>query len=254
MDYFMKQINHTVLFLLLSFLTNSHVNAQEATTDYSRFNKEDYNNIVLPPLDVLFENAKSTPIYQLADVKVAVERKMLAKERRAVLGFFSLRGSYQYGMFGNESTYTDVAVAPYLTYSTQAQNGYTVGAGVNIPLDALFDLKARVNRQKLYVKTAQLEREVKYTEQKKEIIELYAKVTSQINILKLRGESLVLANVQYEIAEKDFANSTINSSELSVNKERQSQAREAFENSKSELTKSLMILEVITGTDIINKK
>ncbi|BDW78214.1 hypothetical protein BFINE_40090 [Bacteroides finegoldii DSM 17565] len=49
----------------------------------------------------------------MADVKAAVERKLLAKEKRAFLGFFSLRGSYQYGTFGNESTYTDVYVEPY---------------------------------------------------------------------------------------------------------------------------------------------
>ena len=107
-------------------------------------------------------------------------------------------------MFGNESTYTDVAIAPYLTYATQAQNGYTVGAVVNIPLDGLFDLTALVKRQKLNVRTAQLEREVKFEEMKKEIILLYATATSQLNILKLNAEALMLANVQYSIAEKDF--------------------------------------------------
>lgn len=45
----------------------------------------------------------------------------------------------------------------------------------------------------------------------------------------MRSEGWVLANVQYEISEKNFANGTIDSSELSVDKERQSQAREAYE-------------------------
>ena len=141
---------------------------------FSKLQPSDYSSITLPPLDLLFENAKSAPTYELASVKEQIERKLLAKEKRAFLGFFSLRGSYQYGMFGNESTYTDVAIAPYLTYATQAQNGYTVGAGVNIPLDGLFDLTARVKRQKLNVRTAQLEKEVKFEEMKKEIILLYA--------------------------------------------------------------------------------
>lgn len=69
----------------------------------------------------------------------------------------------------------------------------------------------------------------------------------------MRSESLVLANVQYEISEKNFANGTIESSDLAVDKERQSTAREAYENSKFELTKSLMILEVISRTPIIKK-
>ena len=146
-----------------------------------------------------------------------------------------------------------MAVAPYLTYSTQAQNGYTLGAGLNIPLDNLFDLKGRVSRQRLTLRSAELEREVKFDEIKKIIIEMYVMATSQIRVLKMRSENLVLANIQYEISEKNFANGTIDSADLSTNKERQSQAREAYENSRFELTKSLMILEVISRTPIMRK-
>ena len=156
-------------------------------------------------------------------------------------------------MCSSDLTFTDVAVAPYLTYSTQAQNGYTVGAGLSIPLDDLFDLKGRVSRQRLTLRSAELEREVKYDEIKKNIIEMYAMATSQMKVLQMRSESLVLANVQYEISEKNFANGTIESTELAADKERQSSAREAYEKSKFELTKSLMILEVISRTPIIRK-
>ena len=45
----------------------------------------------------------------------------------------------------------------------------------------------------------------------------------------------------------------ISSADLSTEKERQSTALEAFENSRFELTKSIMILEVISHTLIINK-
>lgn len=238
--------------LLLLFVSTTRVVAQEVS-DYSQLSDEDYSKIVLPPLSVLFENAKNSPIYEMADVKARIERKLLQKEKWSFLGFFSLRGSYQYGMFGNESTYTDVAVAPYLTYSTQAQNGYTVGAGLSIPLNDLFDLKGRVSRQRLTLRSAELEREMKYDEIKKSIIEMYTMAISQMKVLQMRSESLVLANVQYEISEKNFANGTIESTDLSTDKERQSQAREAYENSKFELTKSLMILEVISRTPIIRK-
>jgi len=248
----MKQIIYICLGLLLLFTSNTPIVAQEVS-DYTQLSEEDYSNITLPPLSVLFENAKDNPIYEMADVKAAVERKLLAKEKRAFLGFFSLRGSYQYGTFGNESTYTDVYVEPYPTYSTQAQNGYTVGAGVSIPLDDLFDLKARVSRQKLNLKSAELEREIKYDEIKKNIIEMYAMATSQMKVLQMRSEGLVLANVQYEISEKNFANGTIESIDLATDKERQSQAREAYEKSKFELTKSLMMLEIISRTPIIRK-
>ena len=86
-----------------------------------------------------------------------------------------------------------------------------------------------------------------------EIVILYTTAISQLNILKLRSEALELAKLQYNIAEKDFINGMITSGNLSVEKERQSNALEAFENSRFELTKSIMILEVISHTPIINK-
>lgn len=163
-----------VLFILCSiplllFSPVSFANAQE-TSDFSKLNPEDYTNISLPPLDLLFENAKGGPIYELASVKEQIERKLLAKERRAVLSFFNIRGSYQWGKFGNDYTFTDVSTPILYNYSTSKQQTYTVGAAVNIPLDELFDLAPRVRRQKLNVKTAALEREAKFEDMKKEII------------------------------------------------------------------------------------
>ena len=96
-----------------------------------------------------------------------------------------------------------MALAPYLTYSTQAQNGYTVGAGLSIPLDDLFDLKGKISRQRLTLRSAELEREVKYDEIKKNIIEMYAMATSQIRVLKMRSESLVHRRVEKDIRGND---------------------------------------------------
>ena len=219
----------------------------------SQYLTRDFLNIQRPQWDSLFENAKNGPIYSLAETKRLIEKKALWREKKAFLGFFSLRGSYQYGMFGNEATYTDITIAPYLTYSTHAQNGYTIGAGLNIPLDGLFDLGGRIKRQRLAVQSAKFEQDVKFEEMKREIVILYTTAISQLNILKLRTEALELAKLQYNIAEKDFINGMITSGNLSVEKERQSNALEAFENSRFELTKSIMILEVISHTPIINK-
>lgn len=249
----MKQIRYLFGGLLFLFASIGSITAQEVS-DYSKLQPSDYSSITLPPLDLLFENAKSAPTYELASVKEQIERKLLAKEKRAFLASSVYGAATSMVCSVTSLLYTDVAIAPYLTYATQAQNGYTVGAGVNIPLDGLFDLTARVKRQKLNVRTAQLEREVKFEEMKKEIILLYATATSQLNILKLNAEALMLANVQYSIAEKDFSNGAIDSGTLSSEKSRQSDAQEKFENSKFELSKSLMILELVTHTPILRNK
>ena len=87
----MKQFIYLFSGLLLLFASTPRVVAQEIG-DYSQLNDEDYSKINLPPLSVLFENAKNNPIYELADAKTAIERKLLQKEKWAFLGFFSLRG------------------------------------------------------------------------------------------------------------------------------------------------------------------
>ena len=74
-----------------------------------------------------------------------------------------------------------------------------------------------------------------------------------MNVLKLRAESLVITNAHYAIAEKDFANGTIDSGELSIEKQRQTISLEQYENTKAELTKNLLILETITQTPILNR-
>ncbi|WP_321481158.1 TolC family protein [uncultured Bacteroides sp.] len=219
--------------------------------DYSNLKPEDCTNITLPPLHVLFENAKQSAVYELAAVKEKVEQRLLKKEKRAWLGFFSIRGSYQYGMLGNDASYSDIITPVVKTYTTQAQKSYTVGGGVSIPLDDLFDLQARVRRQKLNVRSAELEKKAKFDELKREIIILYTTATAQSNILKLRAEALILSNAQYAITEKKFSNGTVDSSTLSVEKERQSNTLESFEKTKFELIKNLMTLELITHTPIL---
>lgn len=246
-----RNFNLYLLFSLLFSIAQT-VRGQELS-DFTKLKPEDYTQLSLPPLDLLFENAKGAPSYELAQVQEQIQRKLLAKEKRAVLGFFSLRGSYQYGMFGNEATFTDVATVPYLSYTTAAQNGYTIGAGISIPLDGLFDLGARIKRQKLNVLSAELQTKIKFEEVKREIVQLYATATAQINVLRLRSESLILSSVQYDIVEKDFTSGKVDSGVLSTEKEKQAIAQERFENSKFELTKSLMILEIITRTPILRK-
>ncbi|MDR0972716.1 MAG: TolC family protein [Prevotellaceae bacterium] len=210
-----------------------------------------YENLVLPPLEVLFENARSTPVYELAQVQEEIERSLLAKEKRAILSFFSIRGSWQYGNFINEASYTDIMTSIIQSRNTATQNSFFVGAGINIPIESVFDLVPRVKRQRLQVKAAQLQRDAQYEQTKREIIRLYAAALSQINILKSRAEAVVLSDASYRIIERNFANGLADAIALAMEKSKQSQTRELFESAKSELNINLLTLEVITNTQIV---
>lgn len=243
-----------ILFIILS-LGITKIYAQEITINNIELDLEfeDYKNLTLPPLDVLFENAKNAPAYELAQVEEEIERNLLKKEKKAFLGFFSLRGSWQYGNFTNDASYSDIVTPIINSYNKATQTSYSVGAGINIPLDQLFDLKGKVKRQKMNVRVAELQKEKEYELIKKNIIDLYAQAVSQLNTLKIRAEAINVSKAQYEIAERHFINGTISSDALSVEKERQSVSLQRYENSRFELNKSLMTLEVITQTPIIKK-
>lgn len=245
-----------IFFLFFLFIGNSQrVLAQNpfGAMESIELEFEEYKNITLPPLDVLFENAKNAPSYELALVQEEIERKLLKKEKKSFLSFFSLRGSWQYGNFTNDASYNDIVTDYFGSYSKSEQTSFSVGAGLNIPLDQLFDLGGRVKRQKLMLRAAELQKEKEHELVKKEIVELYTKAISQLNILKLRAEAVVLADSQYSIVEQHFINGTVTSDVLASEKEKQSISWQRYEDSKFDLNKSLMILEVITQTPIIKK-
>lgn len=250
---FYKKTHFIGVFLLFMCVENSISLKAQSITDISNLDVEEYTNLSLPPLDVLFENAKSAPSYELAQVEEEIQKNLLKKERRAFLGWFSIRGSWQYGNYSNDGSFSNTMNPITYTYNKAEQTSYSIGAGVNIPLDGLFDLGPRVKRQKLKLKAVELEKEIHYQDLKKNIIELYLAAQSQLDVVKLRAEAVALANIQYAIVEKGFTNGTVNSSGLSMEKEKQSLTIERFEGSKIQLTKSIMILEIITGTPILKK-
>ena len=85
----MKQIRYLFGGLLFLFASTGSVTAQEVS-DYSKLQPSDYSSITLPPLDLLFENAKSAPTYELATVKEQTEAS--GKREACLLRLFQFTG------------------------------------------------------------------------------------------------------------------------------------------------------------------
>jgi|GEM_PF-5043280 len=64
----MKEFSFIFLLVCLFILAPKNTILAQDISDYSSLKPEDYENISLPPLDILFENAKNSPTYQLAQV------------------------------------------------------------------------------------------------------------------------------------------------------------------------------------------
>lgn len=214
---------------------------------------DDYLKLQLPPLEVLFENAKNSAAVDFYTVKMEEEASALKTEKRSWLKYFRVGSTYQWGLMGINSSFSDIDTPLFYQYSGARQNWYNIGATLSIPLDDFFDRGNRITRQELKTKATQMEMEKWHDEQKLRIIEVYTTAIKELSVLKLKTESLTFANAQYMEAEQDFLNGRLTAVELSVIKSRQMNALETYEDTKAELNKALLQLEVLSKTKILNR-
>jgi outer membrane protein TolC len=92
-----------------------------------------------------------------------------------------------------------------------------------------------------------------HEEQKIRIIEVYTQAVKELSVLKLKAESLSFANAQFELAQQDFMNGNIQAGELSQVKSIQMNAHESYEQTRSELNRALLQLEILAKTKILNR-
>ena len=244
--------NFLLIILILGSL-NIVLPAQAQESDITNMTPEDYINLKLPPLDSLFENTRKNPIIQIHNAKKEEELGLLSKEKKSWLKYFSVGTSYHYGIQAYTSGYSDSATPLYYQYNNSGMSYYNVGGSISVPLDDLFDRKRRINNQKLLVKESELQKEQRMDELKQQIIELYTSILSNISILKLKAEYMTFANAQYQVGEKDFINGKGDASTLSSQKNIQITAASDYESTRAILNTSLLKLEMITRTPIINK-
>jgi outer membrane protein TolC len=217
------------------------------------FEPDDYLNLKLPSLDVLFENAKNSAAVDFYNVKMEEEASALKTEKRSWLKYFRFNTTYQWGLMGINTSFSDIDTPLFYQYSGARQNWYNIGASITIPFDDFFDRGNRIERQKLKTKATKVEMEKWHEEQKLRIIEMYTKAVKELSVLKLKVEALSFANVQFELAQRDFLNGNIQAGELGQMKTMQMDALETYEQTRAELNRALLQLEVLAKTKIINR-
>ena len=214
---------------------------------------DDYLNLQLPPLEVLFENAKNSAAVDLYKVKMEEEASALKTEKRSWLKYFRFNSTFQLGLMGINTSFSDIDTPLFYQYSGARQNWYNVGVSLSIPFDDFFDRRNRITRQKLKTQATRVEMEKWHDEQKLKIIEMYTKAVKELSVLKLKAESLSFANAQFELAQQDFLNGNIEVGNLGQIKSMQMNALESYEQTRSELNRALLQLEILSKTKILNR-
>lgn len=253
----MNNPRHTICLLLLTIISlsakaqfnNSGISAgffdssENSTINFSKFH--------LPPLAVLFENAKSNP--QILDLAKAQEiaQAEVAKQKRHIFSYVRGHASYSYGktdMWGNNSsTYNQMIYQ----FQGSEQNYWNVGVNLNIPLEDILDLGASVKRKRLLVEQAQIKKDIAYDQLKLQIASLYVKITNDLVSLKTASENAAIYQGAGALNQEDFHQGNMNIEAFAYTKLREQEAVSRYQNLQTQITTDIITLEILTHTPII---
>ena len=121
--------------------------SKEETINFSEFH--------LPPLAVLFENAKATPQVMSLQKAQEIAEAEVNKQKRHIFSYVTGHASYSYGksdMWGQSSSST--YSLQLMQFNGSEQSYWNVGVNLAVPIEDILDLGAAVKRKKLEVDQA----------------------------------------------------------------------------------------------------
>ncbi len=215
----------------------------EKTINFSEFH--------LPPLAVLFENAKSTPkIMTLAKAQQLAEAEV-AKQKRHIFSYVTGHASFSYGvsdMWGNSSSSYNMRI---MQFQGSEQQYWNVGVNLAVPVEDILDLKAAIKRKRLEAEQVQLAKDEAYDQLKLQIASLYVKITNDLVSLKTASESAAAYQGAGALNLEDFYNGNMDIHGYAETKRYESGMVTGYQNMQTQITTDILTLEILTHTPIL---
>ena len=216
-------------------------------------NEKDINfsEFHLPPLAVLFENAKSSPqILSLEKARQLAEAEV-AKQKRHIFSYVTGHASYSYGMadmWGNNSSgYNNMIYQ----YQGTKQAYWNVGVNLAIPVEDILDLTASIKRKRMEAEKASIDKDIAYDQLKLQIATLFVKITNSLVSLKTLGEAAAAYQGAGALNKEDFENGNLEISAYASTKMYESGQVQGYQSLQTEITTDIITLELLTHTPII---
>ena len=218
--------------------------SENSTINFSTFH--------LPPLAVLYENAKQNPqILSLAKAQEIAQAEV-AKQRRHSFSYVYGHASYSYGktdMWGNNSStqsYTTI-----YQFQGSEQSYWNVGVNINIPLEDILDLSAAVKRKKLLVDQARIAKDIAFDDLKKQIATLYISITNNLVALKTSSEAAAIYQGAGALNQEDFHQGNMTIEDFAYTKLHEISVVQGFQALQTQITTEIITLELLTHTPIL---
>jgi len=217
--------------------------SKEKTINFSEFH--------LPPLAVLFENAKATPQVMSLQKAQELAEAEVAKQKRHIFSYLTGHASFSYGvsdMWGNSSSSYNMRI---MQFQGSEQKYWNVGVNLAVPVEDILDLSASVKRKRLEAEQAQLNKDISYDQLKLQIASLYVKINNNLVALKTAGESAAMYQGAGALNREDFENGNMSISEFAYQKEHEIGVVNNYQQLQSQITIDILTLEILTHTPIL---
>lgn len=217
--------------------------SENATINFSTFH--------LPPLGVLYENAKQNPTILSFDKAQEIAQAEVSKQKRHIFSYVTGHASYSYGktdMWGQGSTSYNTILQQY---QGSEQSYWNVGINLAVPLEDILDLSAAVKRKKLLVDQARLKKDEEFDKLKLQIATLYISITNNLVALKTSSEAAAIYQGAGALNQEDFHQGNMTIEDFAFTKMREIGVVQGYQELQTKITTDIITLEILTHTPIL---
>jgi hypothetical protein len=219
--------------------------------DSSENSTINFSNFHLPPLAVLFENAKQSPRILTLEKAHELAKAEVAKQKRHIFSYVYGHASYSYGktdMWGQNSSSYNLVLQQY---QGSEQSYWNVGVNVSVPLEDILDLTAAVKRKRLEADMAMYNKDLAYENLKQEIAKLFIKITNELVTLKTAGEAAAAYQGAGALNLEDFHQGNMSIEDYAWTKMHETGNVSSYQNMQTEITTDIITLEILSHTPIL---
>lgn len=249
-----KHIFLTSLFAVTtatSFAQYNNSGVSAGFFDSSENSTINFSTFHLPPLAVLYENAKQNPEILSLDKAQEIAQAEVAKQKRHIFSYVYGHASYSYGktdMWGQGSTSYNMILQQY---QGSEQSYWNVGINLSVPLEDILDLRASVRRKKLEVDQARIKKDIKFDELKLQIATLYINITNNLVALKTSSEASAIYQGAGALNQEDFHQGNMTIERFAETKMREIGVVQGYQTLQTQITTDIITLEILTHTPIL---
>lgn len=243
-----------ILFFTIGVVTATYAQFNESGISAGFFDSSsekdiNFSEFHLPPMAVLFENAKTSPkIMSLEKARQLAEAEVL-KQKKHLFSYVTGRASYSYGKNDVLQNTGNPNYQPI--YMGNVQSYWNIGVNLSIPLADILDYASAVKRKKLEAEQAQYAKDIVFDEIKTQIASLYVKIQNDLVALKTAAEAAAAYQGAGALNKEDFHNGNMSIEDYAWTKQHEISVVSTYQNLQTTITTDILTLEIISHTPIL---